>query len=72
MDKHTFKSVFGDGGNTAEINHEWWCEKCGEKLSFRLIVEDLEYVKWEGVCCGDVYTIDPYIAVYCKEPQPLT
>ena len=62
----TFQSVFGDGGNTGEINFDWQCEKCGEDLKFKLIVGDMLFVDWEAACCGDSYSISPYVACYIK------
>lgn len=68
MTKHTFKSVFGDGGNTAEIELDWRCENCGKHLNFRLVIDTgIDDIWWEAICCEETYEITPFIAVYNKD-----
>jgi hypothetical protein len=64
--KDTFASVFKGGGNLAEFNFDWWCENCKKKLKFQIVVEDMEDVEWVAPCCGSIYKITPYVAVYNK------
>jgi len=65
----TFKSVFGDEGNIADIDLDWQCEKCSNDLYFRLVIGDgIDDVAWEAVCCKTVYTVTPYLAAYNQEP----
>ena len=65
---NTFQSVFGDGGNIAEINLDWQCEKCEKDLKFRLVAEDgIDDIQWEAICCNTIYTITPYTAAYNKD-----
>jgi len=66
---NTFISVFGDGGNLADIDLHWQCGKCSKDLYFRLVIGDgIDDVAWEAVCCKTVYTVTPHLAAYNQEP----
>lgn len=67
--KEKFSSICG-GGNLAEAQlDKWQCDKCGKGLSFCLVVESTDDIRWNAECCGVVHVICPYISAHWIEEK---